>query len=162
MFLDESLERDIFGLCDHGTNAKVLFLIEISQLMKVKIESTKGKLNFKGTNSKGHEVLFSGDGNHASPMEVLLMSAAACSCIDVEIFLEKMRQELERVEVEVIGDRPTEGAPRPFNRLHLTYHIYGDVKEKKAHQAVTMAVEKYCSVLESLDKNIEVKFDIVL
>lgn len=128
--------------------------------MKVKLESSEGTLNFKGTNSKGHEVLFSGDGNHASPMEVLLMSAAACSCIDVEIFLKKMRQSLEKVEVDVIGDRPTEGAPRPFKGLHLNYHIFGDVKEDKGEKAVTMAVEKYCSVLESLDKNIKVEFEI--
>ncbi len=119
--------------------------------MQIKLESTHGSLNFKGTNDRGQSLQFSGNKEAVSPMESVLMAAAACSAIDVEIFLNKMRQPLERIEVEVKGDR-VDAVPAVFETMHLHYKIFGDVKEAKAQKAVEMSMEKYCSVSIMLQK----------
>lgn len=121
--------------------------------MKVKIESTHGELNFKGTNNRGQSLQFSGNSESVSPMESVLMSAAACSAIDVEIFLNKMRQPLDHIEVEVTGER-VDAVPAIFSDIHLHYRIYGDVKPEKAVKAVEMSIEKYCSVSIMLQKGV--------
>lgn len=122
--------------------------------MKIVLESTHGELNFKGTNDRGQSLQFSGSKESVSPMEAVLMSAAACSAIDVEIFLGKMRQQFERIEVKVNGNR-VDAVPAVFSDIHLHYIIYGDVKPDKAKKAVEMSMEKYCSVSIMLQKAVE-------
>lgn len=121
--------------------------------MEIKLESTHGSLNFKGTNSRGQCLQFSGNKESVSPMESVLMAAAACSSIDVEIFLNKMRQPFDRIAVEVKGNRVDE-VPAIFSDIHLHYKIYGDVKLEKAEKAVEMSMEKYCSVSIMLQKGV--------
>lgn len=121
--------------------------------MHIKLESIHGDLNFKGTNDRGQSFQFSGSKESVSPMESVLMSAAACSAIDVEIFLKKMRQEFHNIEVEVEGKR-VDAVPAIFSDIHLHYKIYGDVKPDKAKKAVEMSMEKYCSVSIMLQKGI--------
>lgn len=121
--------------------------------MKVKLESTHGELNFKGTNDRGQSLQFSGNKEAVSPMESVLMAAAACSAIDVEIFLKKMRQPLDNIEVEVNGNR-VDAVPAIFSDIHLHYKLYGDIKPEKAIKAVEMSMEKYCSVSIMLQKGV--------
>ena len=73
------------------------------------------------------------------------MAAAACSSIDVELFLRKMRAPAEAVEVDVEGHR-VDAVPAVFDRMHLHYRIYGDVKPAKAAKAVALSMDQYCSV----------------
>lgn len=122
--------------------------------MRVTLESTHGELNFKGTNDRGQSLQFSGSKESVSPMEAVLMSAAACSAIDVEIFLNKMRQPFEKIEVEVKGTR-VDAVPAVFSDIHLHYVIYGNVKPEKAKKAVEMSMEKYCSVSIMLQKAVK-------
>jgi len=123
--------------------------------MKVKLESIHGDLNFKGTNDRGQSFQFSGGKESVSPMEAVLMSAAACSSIDVEIFLKKMRQEFDRIEVDVEGKR-VDAVPAIFSDIHLHYKIYGDVKEEKAKKAVSMSMDQYCSVSIMLQAGVKI------
>ena len=125
--------------------------------MKIKLESTHGSLNFRGTNDRGQSMQFSGQKEAVSPMESVLMAAAACSSIDVEIFLNKMRQGLEKVEVEVQGNR-VDTVPSIFSDIHLHYKIYGDVKADKAKKAVEMSMDKYCSVSIMLQKGVKMTY----
>ena len=113
--------------------------------MNIKLESIHGSLNYKGTNERGQSFQFSGSKESVSPMESILMAAAACSSIDVEIFLEKMRQPFDKIEVEVKGER-VDAVPSIFSDIHLHYKIYGKVKPEKAKKAVAMSMDKYCSV----------------
>lgn len=122
--------------------------------MNIKLESIHGALNYKGTNERGQSIQFSGNKESVSPMETVLMAAAACSSIDVEIFLDKMRQPFDRIEVEVIGNR-VDAVPSIFSDIHLHYKIYGDVKPTKAKKAVEMSMEKYCSVSIMLSSSVK-------
>ena len=123
--------------------------------MKIKLESTFGELNFKGTNERGQSLQFSGAKQSVSPMESVLMAVAACSAIDVELLLGKMRQKLDKVEVEVEGVR-VDDVPAVFESIQLHYIVYGDVKEDKAKKAVDMSIEKYCSVSTMLQKAVTI------
>lgn len=121
--------------------------------MKIKLESTHGSLNFKGTNERGQCLQFSGNKESVSPMESVLMAAAACSSSDVEIFLNKMRQPFDKIEVEVSGNR-VDSVPSVFSEIHLHFKVYGDVKLEKVKKAVEMSAEKYCSVSIMLQKSV--------
>lgn len=123
--------------------------------MKIKLESTYGELAFKGTNERGQSMQFSGKKEAVSPMESVLMAAAACSSIDVELLLAKMRQVPDHIEVEVEGQR-VDDVPAVFDKIHLHYIVYGDVKPEKAEKAINMSVEKYCSVSIMLQAAVEV------
>ena len=127
--------------------------------MKVYIESTHGDLNFRGTNERNQSIQFSGNKEAVSPMESLLMSAASCSSIDVEIFLKKMRQDVQSIRVEIEGTR-ADAVPAVFTKIHMHYIISGDVKTDKAQKAVSMSMEQYCSVSLMLAKAVEISFTV--
>lgn len=119
--------------------------------MKITLKSSDETLDhYTATNEKGHEMQLSGDGTSVGPMESVLMAAAGCSTIDIVMILKKMRQDLKHIEVEVEGTRRDE-IPRTYTAIHLHYKIYGQVKEKKAAQAVELSLEKYCSVSKMLE-----------
>ena len=119
--------------------------------MKVKLERLNKGSHFKATNEEGHSLELSGDGNAVGPMQSVLMAAAGCSTIDIVMILEKMRQPLEDINVEVEGTRREE-IPRVYTDIHLHYILKGDLKEKKVEQAINSSLEKYCSVSLMLEK----------
>jgi putative redox protein len=127
--------------------------------MNVKIESTFGDLNFKGTNERGQSVQLSGNKEAVSPMESVLMAAASCSAIDVEMILKKMRQDVTSITVEVEGKR-ADAVPAVFTHIHMHYIVHGEVKEDKALKAVTMSMEEYCSVSIMLSKAVEITYTV--
>jgi putative redox protein len=123
--------------------------------MKVFVESTFGDMNFRGTNERGQSMQFSGNKEAVSPMESVLMAAAACSSIDVELILKKMRQEFISVLVEVEGTR-ADAVPAVFTKIHMHFIVNGDIKLEKAQKAVDMSLEQYCSVSIMLAKAAEI------
>ena len=125
--------------------------------MKVILESTYGELNFKGTNARGQSVQFSGSKSAVSPMESVLMAAAACSSVDIEMLLKKMRQPYQGVTVNIEGIR-ADAVPAVFTDIFMHYIIYGDVQSSKARKAVEMSMEKYCSVSIMLSKSVNIKY----
>ncbi len=123
--------------------------------MKVFLESTFGDLNFKGTNDRGQSLQLSGDKQAVSPMESVLMAAGACSSVDVEMILKKMRQDIKSITVEIDGLR-ADAIPAVFTKIHMHYIIVGEVKEDKAKKAVEISMEQYCSVSLMLAKSVEI------
>ncbi|HMS69977.1 MAG: OsmC family protein [Saprospiraceae bacterium] len=121
--------------------------------MRIKLESTFGERNYKGTNERGQSVQFSGNKESVSPMETVLMAAAACSSIDVDLILKKMRQDFVSLEVDAQADRADDEVPAVFKKINLHYIIKGNnLKEEKVRQAVQMSLETYCSVSKMLEK----------
>jgi putative redox protein len=128
--------------------------------MKINLKSTSEGLNFIGTNERGQEIQLSGDKAGVSPMESVLMAAAACSAIDIDIILRKMRQDFKGVEVDVEGQRAIEKTPAVFTGIHLHYKISGSkLKPEKVAQTVEMAVEKYCSVITMLMHSVNITYE---
>jgi len=130
--------------------------------MKVKLQRLNDSKHFQATNEEGHSIELSGDGNAVGPMESVLMAAAGCSSIDIVMILEKMRQPLEDIQVEVTGTRRDE-IPKTFTDINLHYTLKGDLKKDKVEKAIEMSMEKYCSVSLMLAKaaNISSSFEII-
>jgi putative redox protein len=98
----------------------------------------------------------------ASPVELLLVAAATCSAADVVSILEKQRVALRAVEVHLRGTRRDEH-PRRYTALHFVFTVSGDgADEAKARRAVSLSLEKYCSVVASLASDIRVTYDVAL
>jgi putative redox protein len=124
-----------------------------------------GKAAFRATAAVGGELVvdgspeIGGQGRGMRPMELLLSAIASCASMDVVHILEtKQRQPLEGLDVRVEGDRK-DATPAPFVRVHLSFVAHGAVDPGKLERAVQLAVEKYCSVKDSLDPAISVTWE---
>ncbi|HHI00531.1 MAG TPA: OsmC family peroxiredoxin, partial [Thermococcus litoralis] len=98
-----------------------------------------GDSRFEALTEEGGKIIFGENG--ISPMKTLLLSVAGCTSIDVVMILQKMREPLEHLEVEISGERREEH-PRIYTSVHIHYKIYGDVNEEKAKRAIELSQEK--------------------
>lgn len=120
-------------------------------------------LRFVGGAEQGPAIRIDGDNTSApGPMLTLLLAAASCSGSDVVVILKKMRIELRDLRIEVAGQR-REQEPRRYTAIHFDYHIAGTgLNQDKAHRAVSLSVEKYCSVIHSLAPDIAITYAVTL
>ncbi|MAD76308.1 MAG: hypothetical protein CML20_16235 [Rheinheimera sp.] len=116
-------------------------------------------LSFIGRSASGHAVVFDANGSDSSapsPMEMVLMSAGACSSVDVVSILRKARQHVLGCEVELSAER-AEDVPRVFTKIHLHFVVSGhDLSEKQVARAVDLSADKYCSVSIMLASSVAV------
>ena len=83
-------------------------------------------------------------------MEMLVMGIAGCTGMDVVSILEKMRQPLSGLEVEVVGDR-AQLHPKRLKAISIRYRFRGSgLAREKVERAVELSQTTYCSVLASL------------
>ena len=68
--------------------------------MKVTLSSINGQKNYIGTNERGQTIHLSGEKEGVGPMESVLIAGAACSSIDIDLILRKMRQDFTDVKVD--------------------------------------------------------------
>ncbi len=90
------------------------------------------------------------------PMELLLMGLAGCSGFDVLSILQKGRQDVRDFEVTVKGER-AETVPAVFTRILVHYEVSGPVELAKLERAVSLSLEKYCSVSAMLGKTAKIE-----
>ena len=98
----------------------------------------------------------------ASPMELLLMAVGSCNAIDIIYVLKKQRQEIKSYKIEVDGARTDGPAAKPFESIHVTIYLEGDIAEAKAQRAAALSFEKYCSVSLTLAGCVAVTYQMVL
>lgn len=89
------------------------------------------------------------------PMELLLAAAGGCASIDLGLILQKQRQKLDDYQVEVSGERKTDTS-KSFQKIHLHFVLHGELEATKVERAIKLTVTEYCSVLLSLNKEIEI------
>lgn len=120
-------------------------------------------LQFVGTTPEGVAVAFDSAGVAGTgPMHALLMAAGACSGMDVVSILEKMQVQLAHCRIEVSGLRAEEH-PRRYVTMTMTFRIKGEgLTQAKADRAVQLSVEKYCSVMATLDPGLVVRTEVVV
>jgi putative redox protein len=123
----------------------------------------QGDLRFDAGAPGGARVTLDGNALQGpSPVTMLLCAAGACSGADVVGILEKKRVTLTRCHIEV-GGRRREEYPRRFLDVWLRFHLAGEgLTEVAAQRAVDLSVEKYCSVLQSLNPDIAIRTEVVL
>ena len=108
-------------------------------------------------------IVLDGDGNEApTPPDALLAALAACISVDVVDILAKRRTPLERYAVEALGER-VDSIPRRFKHIMLNISISGaGIERAPAEHAIDLAVNKYCSVKDSLSADIPVEWTLLL
>ena len=108
-------------------------------------------------------VILDGDGIAApSPPDALLASLASCVSVDVVDILAKRRTPVERYAVEVLGER-VDSIPRRFKHITLNISITGaGIDRGPAEHAIDLAVNKYCSVRDSLAPDIPIVWNLSL
>ena len=118
-------------------------------------------MTFLGVDDNGRAALMTsgGDGPGVSPMQMLLLGLGGCSMVDILLILQKQRQRVADVEVEVRGVRGQE-APRPWETIDLHYIVTGQcLEEAKVARAINLSLEKYCGVHGTLSGVANIRHD---
>jgi len=112
---------------------------------------------FVGWDSKGHGIVMdtpadgSGEGTGWRPVELLLLGLAGCTGVDVVSILEKKREDVRGLEIEVRGEPFLDDFPHYYGTIEVLYKVTGvGVKPGSVTQAIQLSEEKYCSVKGSL------------
>jgi len=125
--------------------------------MKARIKWLEGRV-FTGTSNSGHGVVIAaptGPGAVTiapSPMEYVLLGTGGCTATDVVMILEKGRQDIRAVEVELNSERAAED-PKVFTKIHFHFKVTGkNLKPETVERAIQLSHEKYCSASIMMSK----------
>ena len=112
-------------------------------------------LVFNGSTPQGYEIDFDAQGQWGcKPTEALLLSLAGCMGIDVMSILTKMRMTPASFRMEIEGKRNPE-PPQYYTAMEIVLHITGkNLDAKKVDRAIALSRDKYCSVYNSLRKDL--------
>jgi len=125
---------------------------------------------FVGWDSKQHGIVMdtpaegTGEGTGWRPVELLLLGMAGCTGVDVVSILEKKREDVRGIEIEVQGDPFVDDYPHYYQTINVHYTVTGaGVKPGSVASAIELSEEKYCSVKGSLGPQCDVttSFEIV-
>ncbi|HHY67474.1 MAG TPA: OsmC family protein [Alicyclobacillus sp.] len=99
-----------------------------------------------------------GEGSGVRPMEMLLMGVGGCTGIDIAMILEKMRLHIDRFEMTLNAER-AEKHPQRFTKITVDYVLDGpDLTHEKVKRAVELSYHTYCSALNSLNADFEIRY----
>ncbi len=121
------------------------------------------ELIFVGRTNEGYEIEFDAHVQWGcKPTDALLLSLAGCMGIDVVTFLQKMKVEIANFKMDIIGERNLT-PPQYFKAVEMILYIAGkNLDHKKIERAISLSHKKYCSVYNSLRKDMDVKVKYIL
>lgn len=92
-----------------------------------------------------------GSGKAMRPMQVMLAAMGGCSAIDVISILQKKRQAPKDIRISLSGEREPGKDPSLYRQINIHFKLYGNIDANAAQQAVSLSMEKYCSVAKTLE-----------
>lgn len=123
-----------------------------------------GNLAFQAETESGHRSTLDaktdvgGENKGPAPMEVLLISLAGCTAMDVVSILKKKRVNLQNMRVRVSGNQALQH-PKYFTKIEVEFSLEGvDIKEEDVKRAVELSKDKYCSVSVMLKEKAEISY----
>ena len=125
--------------------------------MKIELNRLNDGYHLEATNEQGRTVHIDaspdigGTNQGMRPMQILLSALGGCSTIDIINILKKQKQGLRDIKITVTGEREKDATPSLFVEAHLHFRLYGDIDQEKAARAVSLSVDKYCSVAKTLE-----------
>jgi len=132
--------------------------------MKARIKWVEDR-TFVGESGTGHKIVFGtafgpdGRSPGPTPMELVLMGLGGCSGYDVVHILEKGREAVEDVTVELEAERAQQD-PKVFIRVHMHFVVKGQgLAAEKVDRAIALSVEKYCSASAMIAKTATITHD---
>lgn len=134
--------------------------------MKIIVEH-RAPMSFTAKTERGAELRLDGsaelggDAAYLRPMEALLASLASCSGVDVAMILNKQKQPLESLHIELDGQR-ADATPAVFTSIHVVFRMTGGVAENKAKRAVSLSMDKYCSITKMLSASVDISYAVEL
>ena len=133
-------------------------------LMKARIKWVEDR-TFIGESGTGHKIVFGtafgpeGRSPGPSPMELVLIGLGGCSGYDVVHILEKGREAVEDVTVELEAERAQQD-PKVLSRVHMHFVVKGrGLAAEKVDRAIVLSVEKYCSASAMIAKTATITHD---
>jgi putative redox protein len=120
---------------------------------------------YETSNKNGNKVVIDMREDHEkgslSPTEMLLGAVSGCVAVDIVTILKKKRKEVIDLRIETVGERK-ETHPRGFTQIHSKYILTsGNVKEEELHKIAGLALDKYCSVADSLKANVSFSVSVI-
>jgi putative redox protein len=135
--------------------------------MKARIKWVEDR-TFIGESGSGHKLVFGtasrpeGRTPGPSAMELVLIGLGGCSAYDVVHILEKGREAVEDVAVELDAERAATD-PKVFTRIHLHFVVKGrGLAPAKVERAIALSAEKYCSASAMIAKTAAITHDFEL
>ena len=117
-----------------------------------------GKLSFTGSADSGFDVPLGtkpdvgGDNDGFRPLELMAISLAGCTGMDVISILSKKRQEVTDFEVKVHTER-ADKHPRVFTSAIIEYRVVGhNIDEKALRRSIELSAKTYCPAQGMLAK----------
>jgi putative redox protein len=132
--------------------------------VKIEINRLNDGFHLQGVNDTGNTVDMDasadvgGTGLGMRPMQLLLTALGACGTIDIINILKKQRQPLEDIKITVTGEREPDAVPAPYIAAHIHFRLFGKLDTDKVQKAVSLSVEKYCSVAETIKKTTKITY----
>ncbi|MHB1679271.1 MAG: OsmC family protein [bacterium] len=133
--------------------------------MEIKLNHVKN-LQFEGYSSSNpdYKIILDtskevgGNNEGIKPTELLLISLAGCSSMDIISILNKKKQIIESYDVIVKGQR-SESHPMVFIKINIIYNFKGvNIDEGAVKRAISLSKDKYCSVWAMLQKAADIEF----
>lgn len=119
----------------------------------------QGGGTFIGRNARGGAVQMGklNEKPGVSPMELILVGLAGCTGVDIVDILEKKRQPLKALKVQVRGKK-REDFPKIYTEIEVTYQVWGEgIDPQAVERAIELSEEKYCSVSAMLRATVEIR-----
>lgn len=129
--------------------------------MKVTLKRLDDAFHMQASNEEGLTVesdgspAIGGKNQAMRPMQMVLAALGSCSSIDVIHLLNKQRQPLEDIDIELTAQR-ADAVPAVFTDIQVHYKLYGPLDEKKVERACRLSMEKLCSVSKMLEKAVNI------
>ena len=132
--------------------------------MKVTLTRANDAVHFEARTESGATLHIDGapsvggQGLGARPMETVLTALGGCSAIDVVSILTKQREPITGMVVTVDGERDPQASPSLFQFIHVHFAVSGPSNPDKVARAVSLSMEKYCSVARILEHTATITF----
>jgi len=124
--------------------------------MKIELNRLNDAFHLEAVNEQGKTVHIDaspdigGTNQGMRPMQLVLTAMGGCSTIDIINILKKQKQPLRDIKITVSGEREKDAVPSLFVEIHAHFRLFGDLDPEKVKRAVSLGVEKYCSVAKTL------------
>jgi uncharacterized OsmC-like protein len=112
-----------------------------------------GELRFRNSWGSPAIELHSGTAGVTSPPQALGYAIMACMAMDVVHVIQKARQELRALSVQLVGKRAHDH-PRRFISVTLHFDVTGRVDGNTVDRAIELSRTKYCSVWNTLNPDV--------
>lgn len=117
--------------------------------------------------NNGHKVVLDafkehgGDDLGPSPKDILLDAMMGCTAMDTRSLLNKMRQNITTMEMEIDAVKTTEH-PIHFKSAVIKFLLQGEGQNDKIIKAVDKSLTKYCGVNFMMSKTCDITYEVFL